>query len=210
MKYFAEGFQYKVYEIGNNCVFKKAHPYFVSLFKVFKITRSRKFSILKSFLIAISSNKENKKALEMMQEKMKDMPPHFFAHPIFIKNSLNFTQDKVVILGDYLKQNKTEDNKKIIDKYIEFQKLLWSNGVHDAVYKFQPNYGVDKNGEIVCIDFGEFVFTKERTLESIKKEKWFSRPSYKNWEDNEIKKYYAEKMKDNMTPENIEKNWKGL
>jgi hypothetical protein len=208
MKHFAEGFQYKVYSIENNRVFKKAHPYLITFFKVFVITRKRKFSILKSFLTAFSSDKENKRALQTMREKLKDMPLHLFANPKFTGESLNFTQDKVIVLEDYLKQNKIEDIKKILDEYATFQKILWSHGIHDAVYKFQPNYGVDKNGTVVCIDFGEFVFTKQRALESIKKEKWFSRPSYKKWEDSEIKKYYTEMMKELMTPENLEKNWR--
>lgn len=143
----------------------------------------------------------------MIREKLKTIPKHLFANPEFIGSTPNFAQDKVTVLEDYLQNCSTEDSIKIIDKYIEFQKMLWSHGIHDAVYKFQPNYGVDKEKNVVCIDFGEFVFTKEESMKSIKKEKWFNRSSYKNWKEDEVKKYYTEKMNEVMNKEHLEKKW---
>lgn len=207
MKYLAEGFQYKVYLMEDNRVIKKEISYFIRLYKIFKITHNRGFSFFKSILTAIDSDKKNKKAFKLIREKIKTIPKHLFANPEFIGNTSNFTQDKVVILEDYLKYCSTEDAVKIIDKYIEFQKMLWSHGIHDAVYKFQPNYGTDKEGSVVCVDFGEFVFTKEEALKSIQKEKWLNRSSYKNWEEDGVKKYYTEKMSEIMTQENVDKNW---
>ena len=52
----------------------------------------------------------------------------------------------------------------IRDRYIEFQKTLWSYGMHDTTFKLQPNYGLDKSDKLVCIDFGEFVYTKGAAL----------------------------------------------
>lgn len=193
MKYLAEGFQYKVYLIENSRVFKMEISYLVRLYKIFKITRGRVFPFFRAILTAFNSDKKNKQAFKLIREKIKSIPKHLFANPEFIRNTSNFTQDKVVILEDYLKSCSTEDVIKIIDKYIEFQKMLWSHGIHDAVYKFQPNYAVDKEDNVVCVDFGEFVFTKEEALKSIQKEKWLHRSSYKNWDEDEVKKYYAPK-----------------
>lgn len=207
MKYLAEGFQYKVYLTENNRVLKKEIPYLVRLYKIFEITQSRGFSFLKSIFIAIDSDKKNGQAFNLICKKIKSMPKNLFANPYFIGSTHNFTQDKVVILEDYLKHCSTEDAIKIIDKYIEFQKILWSYGIHDAVYKFQPNYGVDKDNNLVCVDFGEFVFTKEEALKSIQKEKWLNRSSYKNWEEDKIKKYYTQSMKELMNLDNLNKIW---
>lgn len=82
-----------------------------------------------------------------------DIPRHLFANPEFLKNTSNFYQDKVVVIEEYLSQNNLENNKKMVDMYVGFQKNLWSYGVHDDVYKFQPNYGIDAMEKIVCIDF---------------------------------------------------------
>ena len=74
-------------------------------------------------------------------------------------------------------------------------------------HKLQTNYGIDAQGNVVCIDFGEFVFTGKKALEKILKKKWFSRQSYKNWKDLELKNYYTERMAAEMTEENLNNAW---
>ncbi|MEK7185151.1 MAG: hypothetical protein AAB726_00850 [Patescibacteria group bacterium] len=208
MKHFAEGFQYKVYDIGNNRVLKKTQSYLYTFFKVFVLVREREnASIFKAFVVAVNSNKENKRALQKMKEKMKVIPLDLFANPEFIGDTLNFTQDKVTPVEDYLIQSSLENNKKIVDGYIELQKLFWSYGIHDSVYKFQPNYGVNSQGKVVCIDFGEFIFTKLEALKNLEKGKWFFRLSYKKWAESEIKTYYTDAMKRTMVKDVLQKYW---
>lgn len=139
----------------------------------------------------------------MKEKQFFGAPVSLFANPSFVGNTLNYTQDKVVIMEDYFLNNNLDENKKVIDGYIEFQKKLWSYGLHDTTYKLQTNYGIDARGSVVCIDFGEFVFTKEKALESVLKQKWLSRQSYKNWKDLELKNYYTERMFAEMTEENL-------
>jgi isocitrate dehydrogenase kinase/phosphatase len=135
------------------------------------------------------------------------MPLSLFANPSFVKNSLDYIQDRVVIMEDFFLKNNLEQNKKAIDGYIEFQKKLWSYGIYDTTDKLQTNYGVNKQGDVVCVDFGEFVFIKEKALERIKKQKWINRQSYKNWQDLELKNYYTECMAKTMTEENLNNYW---
>jgi hypothetical protein len=207
MKYLDEGFQYKVYLIDDKRVLKKEISYPKRLLKIFKISRSRGFLFFDSMNKSIVSDRKNKQSLFTMMEKLKILPLDMFANPKFVKDSLDFTQDKVEIIDGILGQFDDAKAKKIIDEYVDLQKKFWSYGIHDAVYKFQPNYGINSNGKLVCIDFGEFVFTKEEVLKSMEKQGWLRRSAYRNWEDSDMKRYYAQKMSECMTAENVKKYW---
>lgn len=209
MKYIGEGYYYRVYEFDENRVFKKLQSYWFSFRKIYSLVRERRrTSFTKSITIAHKSAVAERKLLRIMKEKQFfGASASLFANPSFVGNTLNYTQDKVVIMEDYFLNNNLDQNKKAIDRYIEFQKKLWSYGLHDTTYKLQTNYGINKNGNVACIDFGEFVFTKEKALESVLKQKWLSRQSYKNWKDLELKNYYTERMLAEMTEENLNKMW---
>lgn len=207
MKYLSEGFEYKVYDMGNGKVFKRQIGYFNRLYKIFKITRDRGFSLSKSIKTAFKSDRKNRLAFRVVKVKLEDIPRKLFGNPEFSKNGKDFTQDKIMTVEECL--NKLDDQavERIIDEYVDFQQILWSHGMHDQTYKFQPNYGIKSNGKLVCIDFGEFVFTKDEALGSIHKRKWLTRTSYKKWEDSVIKRYYTKKMDECMTTESLEKYW---
>lgn len=211
MKYIGEGYYYRVYEYDRNRVFKKLQPYWFSFKKIYTLARKRSgSSFIKSIITAHKSAVAEKKTLFIMKERLLKMSLvlDLFANPSFIKNTLDYTQDKVVVMEDFFLNNNLDKNKKIIDGYIEFQKKLWSFGLHDAIYKLQTNYGIDARGSVACIDFGEFIFTKEKAPESILKKKRSSRQSYKNWKDLELKNYYAERIAAIMTEESLSDNWK--
>lgn len=210
MKYIGEGYYYRVYEFENSRVFKKFQPYWFSFRKIYSLVRRKTgYSFIKSITIAHKSAVGDRKILSTMKEKQFfGAPVSLFANPSFVGNTLNYTQDKVVIMEDYFLGNNLDKNKKAIDGYIEFQKKLWSFGLHDTTFKLQTNYGIDANGNVVCVDFGEFVFTKREAVERILKKKWLSRQSYKNWKDLELKKYYTERMLTEMTEESLNKIWR--
>ena len=207
MKYLDEGFYYKVYDIDNGRVYKKLQSYWFSFFKVYNFCRQRNgWSIFKSIISAHKATIGERKILESMKNKMVGIPVSFFANPIF-ENKLNYTQDKVISLEDFFIKNSLDDNRKIIDGYVELVKSLWSYGIHDKAYKFQTNYGVDATNKVCFFDFGECYFSKEKVIESIKSKKWLTRNSYKKWKDAELKKYYKDHMTKLMLEENINNNW---
>ncbi len=177
MGYLGEGFYYKVYETDKGRVFKKFQPYWFSFKKIYDFSRKRAgSSIIKSIKDAHRARTNEKRALLTMKEKLQRMPLHLFANPHFVAGRLDYYQDEVEILDDFLQRNDLETNKRVIDKYIELQKTFWSHGFHDKTFKLQTNYGVNKNGEVVCVDFGECAFTKEKTQQSILSKKMaFSR-----------------------------------
>ncbi len=206
MKYLGEGYYYRVYEGGPDRVFKKLQPYWFSFKKIFNYIRKNGKSISGALFGAHRARLREIKALKSIKEKLSRIPHEIFANPVFIKN-LNYSQDKVVIVADILEKNSLKENKKIIDQYIEFQKILWSYQMHDKTYKLQPNYGINRNGQLVCIDFGEFAYTKEEALKSINGQKWLARGTYKNWPDIELKNYYTKCMKRLMSKESLNNYW---
>ncbi|HRH32998.1 MAG TPA: hypothetical protein PK720_02575 [bacterium] len=206
MKYLGEGYYYRVYEVEPDRVFKKLQPYWFSFKKIFKYTRENGNSITEALIRSHTARLREIKALKSIKEKLSKIPHAIFANPLFVKG-LNYSQDKVIIVADILEKNSFNTNKNIIDQYIEFQKVLWSYQMHDKTYKLQPNYGLNRNEKLVCIDFGEFAYTKEEALKSINRQKWLTRNTYKNWTDIELKNYYTECMKRLMTKKNLNNYW---
>ncbi|MDP1688602.1 MAG: hypothetical protein Q8L47_00525 [bacterium] len=207
MNYINEGFYYQVYEYDSDLVFKKLLSSRSSLLKIYNFIRTRQnLSHLAAFYIACKALLRERNKLRIMKSRLNSLPGAIFGNPKFNKIGLNYIQDKVIIIGDNLKNEK--DGIEIINKYIELQKTLWTYGMHDTTYKIQSNYGIDKNGNLVCIDFGEFVFTKEQAIESMRTTKWLLRESYKRWEDSNIKKYYSGQMAIVMTETTLADFWK--
>ena len=48
-----------------------------------------------------------------------------------------------------------EDGKKIINKFIEFNKKLLSYGIIDKSFNITKNFGLTKNKEVILTDLGE-------------------------------------------------------
>lgn len=208
MNYIDEGFYYKVYSLNNGQVFKKIQPYFYSYKKVFRHCRERSnMTFMSSIKMALKVVPREHKTLEKMKNKLKTLPIHIFGNPVFINNSLNYTQDKVTTLTDYFDKHTDSESKKVIDLYIDLQEKLWSMGIHDKVFKFQTNYGVTSNGVVVFIDFGECLFSKKEVLESVFSRKWLNRKKYKDWNNLVLKEYYTNKMNNLMTEENLNNLW---
>lgn len=206
MKYLGEGFYYRVYEYNSERVLKKPLFFFVSLKKIYDFKREREdISRLSAFTSGYKAVKREKQELRTIKERISSLPGVLFVNPQFRGRGLDYTQDKARIIDDTLKDDKASEI--VIDKYVELQKKLWSYGLHDTTFKIQSNYGVDKDGNVVCVDFGEFVFTKEQALASIAKKKWLSRGTYKKWADGAIKKYYTDRLAEAMTSEAINKFW---
>lgn len=205
-KYLGEGFYYKVYELDENRVFKRLQPYWFSFKKIYAYKRRAGDSFSSSIIGAHRSRKKEELALQTIKQKLSKVPGSLFANPIF-ESGLNYSQDIAKVVADAFGQNSDSANEDIINQYIEFQKTLWSYGMHDTTFKLQPNYGIDKNGKLVCIDFGEFVYTKEAALKSVNGKRWTKRGSYKNWPDSHIKDYYTRMMDENINEFNLNKYW---
>lgn len=205
-KYLGEGFYYKVYELDDKRVYKQFQPYWFSFKKIYDYKRKTGSSFISSIIGAHKSRKKEELALWTIKKKIVEMPGALFANPVF-ELGLNYSQDRTTVVEKVFDSNTDNINQGIINQYIEFQKTLWSYGMHDTTFKLQPNYGIDQKGNLVCIDFGEFVYTKGAALKSINNKRWAMRGSYKNWAHSSMKEYYTNEMNENINESMLNKYW---
>lgn len=79
-----------------------------------------------------------------------------FANPAFGENGA-YNQDKVEVLGNALLGCGQEEGGRLLDSYAELVLLHRRYGIADTSLNFTVNNGVDAEGRVVLIDFGEVV-----------------------------------------------------
>ncbi|MFW6027125.1 MAG: hypothetical protein ACOCRX_12390 [Candidatus Woesearchaeota archaeon] len=201
MKKISQGLQFNVYSKGNK-VIKIPTSKFQMVLKLIKWTPTL---ILKPIKLNSEINKGisiGKTSIENIQKYNINL--ELLGNPIFHKNKIE--QDKVEILGSYLKKD-LEEAKKWIDKFILLIFECWKEGFSERVFNLTINNGVDKNNNVILIDIGELTFEKKDVVRAIKIRRWEKSWSY-NWDLNkEIKEYYQREMKEKLTLKNLNKYW---
>ena len=95
-----------------------------------------------------------------------------------------------------------------IDEYINFIFDCWRNGFSERTYNLTINNGVNSDGKIVLMDFGEITFKKSDVKRAIKTKRWRKSWSFKKDLGKEIRKYYDNRMVEQLTLSNLEKYWR--
>jgi hypothetical protein len=80
------------------------------------------------------------------------------------------------------------------------------HGMVEGIYNFTINCGVTSNKKVVLIDFNEITFTKSDVLVHIQNKKWLKQWSYTQL-SKPLQFYYAQKMDNQITIENLEFLW---
>ena len=187
------GYVYDVYDMGDGRVLKKEKP-----------------MRLQYAQHAVHGNtpgyvRTHKRRGRKLADGIAD--PDLIGNPIF-PDSKSYTQDKVTILEHYIESHALEENKKIIDAYIESIFDTWKNGFSDIIFNFSHNNGVAPSGRVILIDFNEVTFDKNVVLERFAIKRWLKAASYTKWlQEGDLKRYYAEAMENAMTPANLDRYW---
>jgi hypothetical protein len=126
------------------------------------------------------------------------------ANPVF-KNG-GYIQDKVITIRDYFAMHDLGGNKKIIDKYVESIYQCWKYHIHEEVFNFTVNNGVDSNGNVVLIDFNETSRDKNAVKKCIENKRWLKSMSYLTLNP-ELKEYYAQAMEQGITEKRLKEYW---
>jgi len=129
-----------------------------------------------------------------------------FANPIFEGEAV-YTQDKVAILGDVLSEGSTVEGQKLIDSYIELILLQWQYGISERVFNFTINNGVDRDYNVVLLDFGEITSDKDKITLGIDNQRWLQAISYQQHMPESLKDYYASKMNERLTTQTLSNIW---
>ena len=125
-------------------------------------------------------------------------------NPSIIEDKIE--QDRVVLLGEVLRNSKNPC--KYVDEFIKLIFKCWRNGFSERVYNLTINNGLNEEGEVILIDFGEITSDKEKAVEAIKEKRWLKSWSYKKDLPRNIKEYYAGQMEKHITLKNLNKYWK--
>lgn len=192
-----KGFYYNVYDVGNG--------------RVLKVEKPRIIQYLKHFFLAGRLPSKVKNSAEISYRIIESsIDQKLIANPKK-ETSNSYSQDKVETLGVYISTHSFEENKEIIDLYIEHILETWQNGFSDKIFNFTRNCGIDKNGRIVLLDFNEVVFNKESVIKLINKKRWLHSWSYTYWlyfTNRNLWLYYRSVMDKKITFENLEIFWK--
>lgn len=85
------------------------------------------------------------------------IPKEYLGNPIFYKDG-RVKQKRVVELRarihNLVRKGKIKEAERVIDKYFDFIKLLWSYGIHEKPYKISQNFGIFKD-KIILLDLFE-------------------------------------------------------
>ena len=122
-------------------------------------------------------------------------------------DDINYEQDYAIPLMEYFKKHSKEKNNKMITKYVELILEIWKYGFHDDIFNFPMNSGVDKRGQVIMIDLGEFVYCKDKVEQSVRKKKWLLKPFYRVFKGIWSREYFRKEMDRLVTIENLNKNW---
>lgn len=195
MKKIGEGWQYSVYDMDNGRVLKKFHAPVKIHWVIFKsLCYSRIHHVYKVFKYSNRMKKQARESLLFIFKK--DINLNFFGNPKQIKG-IDYEQDKVVPLSKHIQKLDIEDQKKLIDEFVSFNKKLIKNGFVDKNFNFGKNFGIDAMGKIVLIDLGEIIIGRDKIKKQIEKRTW-SHKYVMETIPKQVADYFIQKMDDSL------------
>jgi len=207
MKLIGKGWQYRVYDIGNNRVRKTALSKLDSYVRAFGSRYSPTFlRPLKSLSEVSRIEAVGRASILGLSQNTSRFPMELFANPTFLVG-ISYEQDLVVPLEHYLSEHTLEENKQALKKYVELLITLWKLGIGETVYNFSINNGIDGDGRVVQMDIGELVFSKAEVLKTIHNKTWLTQASYLFMQDGPLKEFYRQCMEENLTAANLDRYW---
>lgn len=186
-----KGWQYTVYDLGNGRVYKKFNPYQES-FKIILRDRWYIFWMVPSLIREMKVNAM--RSLDFLDQFLTQHPMQAVLFGNYKRiNELDIEQDKVISLKVYFKNHPLEENKIVIDQFVELCRLFYGYGFMDKALKIGDNFGVNKNGQIVLMDIGEIWFDEKSVEKQIKNRVW------RSWwwtrcVPRKLRKYYLQEM----------------
>ncbi len=207
----AVGYQYEVINLGNQVSKRLLTP--DESFARFSTHGRQLLPMRKIAINAVENGLHSAIGVAALINEYPELSPTF-ANPQFKSNGC-YIQDKVTVFGEALRNRSTKENKGLIDKYVELSLLHVSYGMMDKVCLLTENCGIDKNGKVVLIDFGEVTFDRQEAIRLARTRRWtrsqaffypFSKP--RNFAlPIELKPYYAIRMLSQFGPKAIEQTW---
>lgn len=202
MKKIGSGWTYNVYEYGQYKVLKKVRPLFQRVFRIIISDPRLIFSLTKT-IKNLNSLRINAFAITKKLEET-DFNFSSLGNPEIIDSS-TYIQTRYASVEMFLSNDKIM--KELIEKYISQIKYFWSYGFADIVFNFTINNGLDSNKNITLFDFNEITDNSDLIIKTIKNKTWLRKHSFLFHLNKKQKKYFEERMREEITVENFYKFW---
>ncbi|MFA6524180.1 MAG: hypothetical protein WC264_02310 [Candidatus Paceibacterota bacterium] len=208
MKKIGEGWQYKVYDLENGRVLKKWRAILLQYFFVYfqELRKKQSDPFRKTIVDVPRVRRMGYDSVAYIKNNLLIIDKKIIGNPVFLKK-YDYEQDRITSLKEAFSKSSVEEIKRMLDSYVELIFATWRYGFSDAMYGFLNNNGLNKNGEVVQIDFGELLFSKDQVKKRILNKRWLLSHTFITFKESEIKTYYQNIMEKNMTLENLNKYW---
>lgn len=191
MKKIGEGWQYNVYDIGNNRVLKRYNSFFKSYLIMLKDAFINMRLPVINFKKLYNEGKTSAvRSLKIILDCTLDK--NIFGNPKIV-GTLDYEQDIMIPLSVFFKSSTVEKGQDIIDEFIDFNKFLVKNKIIEKNFNIADNFGLNNLGNITLIDIGEICTDEQEINKSIKKRVWSAR-DVTNRLPFDLREYYIKKM----------------
>ena len=208
MKKIGTGWQSVAYDLGNGRVLKRKRSFW-SQFLVILVQGGPK-DILKGEITRVNKDFKNSLLGLSFILKNSNLDQNFLGNPLIHDGELFYLQDKVIPASVLLKRYSLEESKLFLRRYIYLIKYLWGFGIHEKIFNFHLNTGVDNRGRVILIDLGELSFDKDQVISDLKRKIWKRRSSYYHLAGSPLQQFYSDLVESELTVESLEDTWQGL
>ncbi|MES2225055.1 MAG: hypothetical protein V4478_03655, partial [Patescibacteria group bacterium] len=162
MKKIGMGWQCSVYELDRNTVLKLKNTAFSQFWKI--LCTAGPLPLLQGEMNRVRRDYERSLGIAQDILALPGFDKGMFGNPAISMSDYSYTQDKVIPLKKAIAAASIAQQKEYYMQYIELLKYLWSFGVHEGIFNFALNAGIDKDGRLILIDLGELTADKQLAL----------------------------------------------
>jgi hypothetical protein len=197
-----QGWQYTVYLCGDRV---KKVPHSREEIKQILLLREARYKPGELEALVEKLVRDRDESIARLQEM--NINRSMLGDPVFLGDG-SYYQKRSVTLRDKLDEfdGDVEGRHRIIDEYVGFIIDCWKNGFSERTYNLTKNNAYNSN-RVILIDLGEITFSKEDVERDIEGKRWLKSWSFIHDLNPELKEYYKQEMKRNLTKENLEKYW---
>lgn len=129
----------------------------------------------------------------------------WFGNPHFAADG-SYTQDKVEVLGNVIARQSQQRNQQLVDDLAVFVLSHWRRGISETNFNILVNYGLNKDNQLVLIDFGEMTDSKKVIQARVAGKRWLKAWSFKKMPP-DLQTYYSLVMQKYLTKEALDQLW---
>lgn len=193
MKKIGRGWQYAAYDLENGRVLKKA----LNWFQAFKAIWEDIYPFPHKNHLKISSwicASRRKLGISLKLIKERGVDYKLIGNPKFL-NRFDYEQDKVFSFKEYLANCSVGEGRKVIDDFIIFtREFLDKYNLIDKSFNIANNHGIDRDGNIIMLDFGELFGEEPRIKEQIENHVWDKIYIIRHLPEGDIREYFISAM----------------